>query len=65
MWLVTEWSGECVPCEFVNGGLVVLVVSLSWAYVLVTHKLSQQPFGRALPLTLVYVSAAHRRWTRH
>ena len=44
--------------RFVNGGLVVLVVALSWAYVLVTHKLSQQPSGRALPLTLVYVSAA-------
>jgi hypothetical protein len=39
-------SGRCVTCEKgTNGGYVLLFLLLSWGYVLVTHKISQQASG--------------------
>lgn len=38
---LSEWNNQCLQCSGVNGGLVILVIVLSWAYVLLTHKLSQ------------------------
>lgn len=39
----SEWNGNCVPCDSVNGGMVLLLMLLSWLYVLFTHKVSQKP----------------------
>lgn len=42
----SEWpAGQCVRCDTVNGGMVLLLVLLSWSYVLAAHKLSQQSAG--------------------
>jgi len=38
----SEWGGKCKDCSNgTNGGLVFLYLLFSWAYVLVTHYLSQ------------------------
>lgn len=41
----SDYNGDCLSCDSVNGGLVFLVILLSQAYVLVTHRLSQSSTG--------------------
>lgn len=37
----SEWQNTCMRCDDVHGGMVLLLMLISWSYVIFTHKLSQ------------------------
>jgi hypothetical protein len=40
-----EWNGNCINCTPPYGGYLTLTFLLSWAYVIIIHRLAQAPQG--------------------